>query len=94
MSVTPFRPNKPAPYKSDPYNGTVYVTAAGFEYIDGVEVEQPGFIVLHFSRNGDSVGTYGPYSSMLDAEATALRIAHERNAVLSPPAECCTGGVQ
>jgi len=81
LKVIPFR----RPYAPDPRNGEVYATEMyEIKYVDGVETETfAGFDVVHMAYNGDSPGMCGTYETLEEAQAAAVRIARERNAMLS-----------
>jgi hypothetical protein len=73
----------PQPYVPDPRNGEVYATETFlWDSVDGVE-NFDGFAVVHMSSGGGSAGVYGNYETLEEAQAAAVRIARERNAVLS-----------
>ena len=75
----------PTAYVPDPRNGEVYATES-FEWRceNGQEIEtSAGFVVVHISQSGNSAGMYGGFETLAEAQAAALRIARERNAVLS-----------
>jgi hypothetical protein len=75
------------PYTPDPRNGEVWVTEGGgarCRYVNGEWVETPcGFYVIHMSSGGGSAGGEGGFATLEEARAAAVRIARERDAVLS-----------
>lgn len=73
-------------YAPDARNGDVWVTESyEIEYDDGVRTDILGdFIVLHMADDdGDSASWCGCFETLKEAQAAAVRIARERNAVLS-----------
>jgi hypothetical protein len=73
------------PYTPDPKNGEVYATESfWWRYENGQEIEtSAGFVVVHMSHSGNSAGMYGEFETLAEAQAAAVRIARERNAVLT-----------
>jgi hypothetical protein len=75
------------PCTPDPRNGEVWVPeeeGASCQYVNGEWVETPcGFFVIHMSSGGGSAGGEGGFATLEEARAAAVRIARERDAVLS-----------
>jgi hypothetical protein len=67
------------PYEPDPKNGEVYVTTWG-ECLPNVPTE---FAVVHTSQPGDGSEVLRGFATLKAAQASALRLARERNAVLT-----------
>jgi hypothetical protein len=75
----------PTAYTPDPRNGEVYATEAFVcRRENGQWIEEPdGFMVVHMSHSGNSVGGCAGFETLEEAQAAAVRIAREYNAVLS-----------
>jgi hypothetical protein len=75
----------PTAYRPDPRNGEVYATEAFVcRRENGQWIEEPdGFMVVHMSYSGGSAGGCGGFETLEEAQAAAVRIAREHNAVLS-----------
>jgi hypothetical protein len=75
----------PTAYAPDRRNGEVYATEwVECRYDSGQEIEAPAsFVVARISHSGESAGIYRGFETLAEAEAAAVCIARERNAVLS-----------
>jgi hypothetical protein len=73
----------PTAYVPDPRNGEVYATESFERRCENGQEIAAGFVVVHISQSGNSAGMYRGFETLAEAQAAAVRIAREHNAVLS-----------